>query len=71
MLLVSITKILIQKLKEYGWDLLFEKVKSFCDKHIIDLLNTGAPYIAGRGRSRHRKDLITMEHHFHVDIVTP
>ena len=44
------------------------RVKSFCDKHGIDLLDMGAPYIAGRGRSRHRKDPITMEHHFRVDI---
>ena len=28
----------------------------------------GAPYIVGRGRSRHRKDPVTMKHHFHVDI---
>ena len=28
----------------------------------------GAPYIAGQGRSRHRKDPVTMEHHFRVDI---
>ena len=28
----------------------------------------GALYIAGQGRSRHQKDPVTMEHHFHVDI---
>ena len=66
--LVSTTKILIQKLKKDGWDLLLGRVKSFCDKHGIDLLDMGAPYITSRGRSRHRKVPITMEHHFGVDI---
>ena len=49
--LVSTTKILIQKLREDGWDLLLGRVKSLCDKHGIDLLDMGASYIAGRGRS--------------------
>ena len=47
---------------------MLERVKSFCDKHEIDLFGMGAPSIASRGRSHHRKDPVTMEHHFRVDI---
>ena len=42
------------------------KKKSFYDKHEIDVPNMIAPYTAGKGRSRHQKDLITIEHHFQV-----
>ncbi|KAA3466773.1 zinc finger MYM-type protein 1-like [Gossypium australe] len=49
-------------------DLLFEKVKSFCEKHGIDGLDMNAPYTSSRGRSHLQKDPITMEHHFHVDM---
>ena len=66
--LVFTTKILIQKLREDGWDLLLGRVKLFCDKHGINLFDMGASYIAGRGRSYHRNDPVTMEHHFGVDI---
>ncbi|TYI97598.1 hypothetical protein E1A91_D01G153900v1, partial [Gossypium mustelinum] len=41
---VSTTKTLIQRLIEDGWDLLFEKVKSFCEKHEIDVFDMNAPY---------------------------
>ncbi|KAH1121954.1 hypothetical protein J1N35_005114 [Gossypium stocksii] len=40
-------KTLIQRLIEDGWDLLFEKVKSFCEKHGIDVLDMNAPYTSG------------------------
>ena len=45
-----------------------ERVKSFRKKHRIDILYMGAPYTAGQGRSRYRKDPITMENYFRVDI---
>ena len=66
--LVSTTKTLIQKLREDGWNLLFEKVKSFFEKHEIDVPNMIALYTAGRGRSRHQNDPMTIEHHFRVDV---
>ncbi|XP_039145531.1 uncharacterized protein LOC120282745 [Dioscorea cayenensis subsp. rotundata] len=66
--LVSSTKILIQRLREDGWDLLFEKVKPFCHKHGIDVLDMGVSYTLGHGRSHLQKDPIIMEHHFRVDI---
>ena len=65
--LVSTTKTLIQKLREDGWNLLFEKVKSFCEKHEIDVPNMIALYTADRSRSRHQNDPMTIEHHFRVD----
>ena len=65
--LVFTTKTLIQKLREDGWNLLFEKVRSFCEKHEIDVPNLIAPYIASKGQSHHQKDPIIIENHFRVD----
>ncbi|CAH9074661.1 unnamed protein product [Cuscuta epithymum] len=66
--LVSTTKTLIQKLREDGWDLLFGKVKLFCEKMSIDIPNMTDHYTAGRGRSRRIKGPNTMAHHFQYDI---
>ncbi|KAI3445151.1 hypothetical protein Pfo_001816 [Paulownia fortunei] len=38
------TKELVQKFRENGWDQLFDKVKSFCDKHKIDVPNMNMSY---------------------------
>ena len=65
--LASTTKTLIKKLREDEWNLLFEKMKSFCEKYGIDVPNMIAPYTVGRGRSCYQNDLIIIEHHFQVD----
>ncbi|KAJ9174848.1 hypothetical protein P3X46_013449 [Hevea brasiliensis] len=44
MCLVSTTKMLIQKMRESGWDSLLESVKLFCKKHEIDIPNMNAHY---------------------------
>ncbi|XP_058006624.1 uncharacterized protein LOC131182021 [Hevea brasiliensis] len=48
MCLVSTTKMLIQKMRESGWDSLLESVKLFCKKHEIDIPNMNAHYNSGR-----------------------
>ncbi|XP_077215543.1 uncharacterized protein LOC143850131 [Tasmannia lanceolata] len=58
----------ITDLKEDGWNSLLENAKSFCERRGIDIPYMSAPYTAGRGQSRESQDLITMEHHYRVDI---
>ena len=65
---MSTTKTLSQKFREDGWGPLFEKVKSFCEKHDVEIPDMSARYTAGRGQSRSQIDHITIEHHFRVDI---
>ncbi|XP_077216005.1 uncharacterized protein LOC143850666 [Tasmannia lanceolata] len=66
--LVSTTKLLIQKLREDGWNSLLENAKLFCERRGIEIPDMSAPYTAGRGRSRESQDPITMEHHYRVDV---
>ena len=66
--LVQSTKILIQNLRDDGWEDLLKNVKSFCEQHDILVPDFTASYIARQGRSRHQKDQITVEHHFRVEI---
>ncbi|XP_073121557.1 uncharacterized protein [Henckelia pumila] len=66
--LVSSTKLLIQKLRDDGWDELVENVKSFCQAVNIPMPDFNAQYIARRGRARHQQEEITVEHRYKVDI---
>ncbi|XP_042388004.1 zinc finger MYM-type protein 1-like [Zingiber officinale] len=66
--LVSSTKLLIQKLRDDGWDELVADVKSFCQALSIPIPDFNAQYIARRGRARHQQDEITVDHHYRVDI---
>ncbi|XP_042414073.1 uncharacterized protein LOC122002799 [Zingiber officinale] len=66
--LVSSTKLLIQKLRDDGWDELVADVKSFCQTLSIPIPDFNAQYIARRGRARHQQDEITIDHHYRVDI---
>ncbi|XP_059435181.1 uncharacterized protein LOC132168112 [Corylus avellana] len=63
---VSITKKLIQKLRDDGWDNLHENIVSFSKKAEIDIPDSSARYIEGRGCNK--KNHITVEHHDHFDI---
>ncbi|KAJ1687974.1 hypothetical protein LUZ63_019364 [Rhynchospora breviuscula] len=67
--LVSSTKMLIQKLRDDGWEPLLEKVNSFCHKHEIKLLDMSCRYV-DLTKSRNKHDNRTMEHHYRVDIFT-
>lgn len=68
MQLVRTSKMLIQKLRDDGWQDLLKDVTLFCEQHDIDIPDFSATYIARHGRSRHQKDPITIEHHFRVNI---
>ncbi|XP_059671069.1 uncharacterized protein LOC132316609 [Cornus florida] len=66
--LVSTTKNIILKLREDGWNNLLGVVKSFCERHNIDVPDMSAPYTKGKGRPRHPQENITLEHHYRIDI---
>lgn len=63
------TKRLLQKFRENGWDQLFDKVKSFCEKHKIEIPDMTSVRRSGRGRKR-KGDPITLNHHYRFDIFT-
>ena len=64
--LVSTTKTLLQQMRDdEGCDIMFQKVKLFCESHEIEIPKMDDRYRACRGRSR---DPVTIEHHFRVDI---
>jgi hypothetical protein len=65
--LVSTTKELIQDLRDNGWESLFEKVKSFCIKHEIELSDMSRRYV-DLIKSRNKHDNTTIEHHYRVDM---
>ncbi|GAV85622.1 hypothetical protein CFOL_v3_29058, partial [Cephalotus follicularis] len=68
--LVSSTKALIKRLREFGWDDHFQNVKSFCEHHDINILDMSACYIAGRGRYRPQDHHVDVEHHYRIDVFT-
>ncbi|TYI77909.1 hypothetical protein E1A91_D06G174300v1 [Gossypium mustelinum] len=66
MSLVLTTKYLIQKLRNDGWNELLKNVISFCETWELDFPDMNAQYIVGR--SRNKKEDVTVEHHYQVDI---
>ncbi|KAK9714523.1 hypothetical protein RND81_06G100900 [Saponaria officinalis] len=62
--LVSNTKILIQKLRDDGWENLLQQVLLFCNNHDTEVPNMEDHYIYGRGRFRQPKDRVTNLHYF-------
>ncbi|XP_058755986.1 uncharacterized protein LOC131629208 [Vicia villosa] len=67
--LVCTTKTLIQELREDGWDKLFTCVKSFCEKHNIEIPDLDDVHSTTRfGRSRLEENQVTIEHYFRVEI---
>ncbi|KAK9697391.1 hypothetical protein RND81_08G035300 [Saponaria officinalis] len=56
--LVSNTKILIQKLRDDGWENLLQQVLLFCNNHNIEVSNMEDHYIYGRERFRQPKDRV-------------
>ncbi|KAJ4747360.1 zinc finger MYM-type-like protein [Rhynchospora pubera] len=65
--LVSSTKVLIQKLRDDGWEPLLEKVNSFCQKHEVEVPDMNLRYVDFT-QSRNKHDNTTVEHHYRVDI---
>ncbi|KAF8406933.1 hypothetical protein HHK36_006054 [Tetracentron sinense] len=68
--LVSTTKVLLQELREDGWDPWLKKVTSFCNQYDVDIPDMNDCYATDRGRFRHQHDHITMGHHYKFDIFT-
>ncbi|XP_057739680.1 uncharacterized protein LOC130956683 [Arachis stenosperma] len=67
--LVSSTKSLIQQLRDSNWGALLEKVSSFYNDHAIQIPDMSASF-SDLIRSHRKKDVVTVEHHYHVDIFT-
>ncbi|GKA41484.1 zinc finger MYM-type protein 1-like protein [Tanacetum coccineum] len=65
--LVSITKTLIQKLRDDGCQSLIDQVVCFCDKYNIPVPDMNATY-RDIIQSRNKKDDVTVEHHYRVDV---
>jgi len=66
---VRSTKHLIQGLRENGWDILFTKVVSFCEKHGIEIPDLNDVHSTTRfGRSRLEENQVTIQHYFKVEI---
>ncbi|XP_057248367.1 uncharacterized protein LOC104890039 [Beta vulgaris subsp. vulgaris] len=65
--LVSYTKIVLQKMREQGWEALLNKITSFCVKHGIVVPTMDASYVP-QGRSRRFVEQTTNLQHFRVDI---
>ncbi|XP_021769732.1 uncharacterized protein LOC110733972 [Chenopodium quinoa] len=65
--LVTYTKMVLQKMREQGWDTLLNKVTSFCAKHGIVVATMDSPYVP-QGRSRCFVEEATNQHHFRVGI---
>ncbi|KAH1073882.1 hypothetical protein J1N35_026210 [Gossypium stocksii] len=66
MSLVLTTKDLIQKLRDDGWNELLKNVISFCETWELDFPDMNAQYVVGH--SRNKKEDVTVEHHYRVDI---
>ncbi|XP_052209257.1 uncharacterized protein LOC127812770 [Diospyros lotus] len=62
---VSTTKTLLQKLRDDDWKEFFQKVKSFCSKYDVDILDLDSFY---KVDPFHSRDQITVEHHYHFDV---
>nr|GEV00001.1 hypothetical protein [Tanacetum cinerariifolium] len=65
--LVSTTKTLIQELRDDGWKSLLDKVVCFCEKYNIPVPDMNVTY-RDIIQSRHKKDNVTVEHHYQVDV---
>ncbi|XP_042432571.1 zinc finger MYM-type protein 1-like [Zingiber officinale] len=59
------TKIVIQALREDGWEEFLQEVTSFCSKHDVYIPDFDSSYRVGRSRGR---EYPTVEHHYHFDV---
>ena len=66
--LVSITKALLQTLRDVGFDLLLANIQSICTKYEIDIPHMNASYKKATGRSCQQQGSIIVYQHYHYDI---
>ena len=57
----------LQDMRDNGWDPLFKRVKTFCDKNKIEVPNMDKE-INARGTSTRRKQKVTNMHFYHVEV---
>lgn len=67
MKLVSICKLVLQRMREHGWNSLLIQVSSFCEKHFISVPVMENMFLTP-GRSRRRVQEITNMHHYRIDL---
>lgn len=67
MRLVDLTKVMLQKMREDGWETHLKKVISFCNDNGIVVPNMEACYIP-QGRSMRFVQQVSYVHHFRVDV---
>ncbi|XP_052206770.1 uncharacterized protein LOC127811097 [Diospyros lotus] len=60
---VSIAKLILQELREEGWEVFLQEVKDFCSRHNIHIPDLDSSYMIGR-----YSDETTVEHHYHFDV---
>ncbi|KAL8170313.1 LOW QUALITY PROTEIN: hypothetical protein V2J09_022117 [Rumex salicifolius] len=63
--LVRITKEACQNMRDVGWELLWEKVASFCTKR--DIMSKNDLYVR-QGRSRRNVEKSTTLHFYHFEL---
>ena len=66
--LVSITKLLLQKMREDEYNDFLWSVVSFCKDHDIDISNISDFYMKGTRHSCQQKNNITVEDYYHFNI---
>jgi len=66
--LVSITKALLQTLRDARFDLLLANVQSVCTQYEIDIPHMNALYKKAKGRSCQQQGSMTIYQHYHYDI---
>ncbi|XP_050387407.1 uncharacterized protein LOC126803694 [Argentina anserina] len=66
---ITTTKEKFQELRENGWESLFATVVSFYKDQGIDVPDMNAPHKKGTDRPSQHRDVITIEHYYHFDIV--
>ncbi|XP_058735771.1 uncharacterized protein LOC131607832 [Vicia villosa] len=66
--IVRSTKVMLQNMKQNGWDKLLKKVTCFCVKNAIEVPQLNARYAARPWRSREKKDHVTTEYYFRVEV---
>ncbi|XP_052165077.1 uncharacterized protein LOC127782046 [Oryza glaberrima] len=64
---VSNTKALLADLRNEGWEPLVQEVKSFCEKHEIDIPNLNNKYVDVT-KSQNKNDNTTAFHYYKVDV---
>ncbi|XP_050369068.1 uncharacterized protein LOC126787190 [Argentina anserina] len=64
----SITKTILQALRDDGWDSFYQNVQQFGEDHGLEMPNMDVAYSMGTGRGCQQHDVVTNEHYYHFDV---